>query len=166
MMRIFLISGYSSTGKTTLIERLVPVLIERGHKVATIKSANEDVSPKSGTDTWKHANAGADPAILLGPNSTIIQHSRRLQLETLARQLDVDFILVEGMKQTDLPKLWCIGNASLGDIPKNVRAIVQWEGGVVLRNPPAPILMSDEIDQIASIVEKDAVTVSKLVESD
>ncbi|MHA1960013.1 MAG: molybdopterin-guanine dinucleotide biosynthesis protein B [Candidatus Thorarchaeota archaeon] len=164
-MRIFLISGYSSTGKTTLIERLVGVLTSGGHRVATIKSSNEDILLDSEKDTVKHARAGADPVIFLGPNSTLLQHGQRLSLDALSRQLDVEFILVEGMKSSELPKFWCIGNNKLGDLPRNTRAVIQWTDGVTIEGSPIPVVSSEDVNLLAAIIERDAVLVSDVVES-
>ncbi|MHA2046829.1 MAG: molybdopterin-guanine dinucleotide biosynthesis protein B, partial [Candidatus Thorarchaeota archaeon] len=64
-MRVFAISGFSGTGKTTIVEGLVRALVESGYTVATIKSSKHDPGPESGTDTWKHRQAGASVALFL-----------------------------------------------------------------------------------------------------
>ena len=58
--KLISISGVKNSGKTTLIDKLLPKLTELGYKVATIKhdghGFNADVE---GTDTYKHMQSGA-----------------------------------------------------------------------------------------------------------
>jgi molybdopterin-guanine dinucleotide biosynthesis protein B len=49
-MRVFAVAGYSSTGKTTLVEALIRELTRRGYSVSTIKSTNEEIKDMKGTD--------------------------------------------------------------------------------------------------------------------
>ena len=49
---IFAISGYKNSGKTTMIENLIPILTGYGYKVATIKHDAHDFEPDvPGTDS-------------------------------------------------------------------------------------------------------------------
>ena len=59
-MKIFGIVGWGGSGKTTLIVRLLPILVARGISVSTVKHAhhNFDVD-KPGKDSFEHRAAGA-----------------------------------------------------------------------------------------------------------
>ena len=60
MSIFFAISGVKNSGKTTLITKLLPVLTDRGLKVATIKHDGHDFQTDvPGTDTFAHFQAGA-----------------------------------------------------------------------------------------------------------
>jgi molybdopterin-guanine dinucleotide biosynthesis protein B len=62
--------GDSDAGKTTLIERLVPVLADRG-RVATVKSIHHPVElDEEGKDTHRHRMAGAERVIGITPTLT------------------------------------------------------------------------------------------------
>ena len=58
MPPIVSIVGRSKSGKTTLIEKLVAELKERGYRVATIKHARE-INFEPGKDSWRHLEAGS-----------------------------------------------------------------------------------------------------------
>lgn len=67
---IICVVGRSKSGKTTLLEKLIPELKRRGYRVATIKHHSHpgfeiDVP---GKDTWRHAQAGSDHVIISAPD--------------------------------------------------------------------------------------------------
>lgn len=110
-MRIISISGYKKSGKTTLVERLVPALSKYGH-VGTIKHLHEHSINTPGSDTWKHARAGADVVIGVTQNELVkFSHDNDLisALDELA-DAGMDFGVVEGFKESNLPKI------ALGDV--------------------------------------------------
>jgi molybdopterin-guanine dinucleotide biosynthesis adapter protein len=110
MPPIIRVLGASGSGKTTLVERLVPALADRGLKVGTIKHASHGFSAdEPGTDSARHAAAGADPVVVIDDRHTMLVsasgHHRRTP-ETLAGicqrwHTGVDLVLVEGF--TDAP---------------------------------------------------------------
>ena len=54
------IIGRPGSGKTTLIERLIPELAASGLRVATVKSVARFEIDVPGKDSWRHAQAGAE----------------------------------------------------------------------------------------------------------
>jgi len=105
-MKIISIVGYKKTGKTTLVEKLVRTLKNHG-SVGTIKHLNEHTINTHDTDTWKHANAGANVVIGITPHELVkftqnndLNHG----LEELANA-GMDFAVVEGFKDSKLPKI-------------------------------------------------------------
>lgn len=105
-MRIISVVGYKKTGKTALVERLVKALKEYG-SVGTIKHLHETSINTPGTDTWKHARAGADVVIGVTPNE-LVKFSHRNDLASALDELanaGMDFGVVEGFKESLLPKL-------------------------------------------------------------
>src|SRR5207253_10019774 len=57
--------GRSNSGKTTLIERLIPALVREGYRVATIKHAGHGFNlDTEGKDSWRHKRAGAHTVIV------------------------------------------------------------------------------------------------------
>lgn len=114
MLPIIAIAGYSDAGKTTLVEKLVPVLKEKGYRVGTIKhSEHESNFDTRGKDSWRHFASGAD-AVLVSSSDKIVmirkQDSRHedsnAQLAYLKSHLtDMDLVLVEGFKKAAIPKI-------------------------------------------------------------
>jgi molybdopterin-guanine dinucleotide biosynthesis protein B len=164
-MRVFAVSGLSGTGKTTLVEQLVQALKSGGYSVATVKSSKEDYSSPEGTDSWRHERAGANPVILLGPNTTSIRYAKRLKISQVLQGQNVDFLLIEGMKEEQLPRIWCVGNRTIDPkgIPPMTVAIVTWEYPTV--NPKGvkePIYAINEIERLSQVVIKEAVDITAL----
>ncbi len=68
MTQTVLVVGASGSGKTTLIERVVPALRARGLSVGTMKHAHHGFeADKDGSDSYRHAAAGASPVVVVGP---------------------------------------------------------------------------------------------------
>ena len=103
-LRVIFVSGFSNSGKTTLIELLVPRLRQRGLRVGTIKHAHEGVEvDRPGKDSWRHRQAGACAVTLISPRqvASFVQTEEETQLTQMIEQVaqTVDLILVEGFKE-------------------------------------------------------------------
>ena len=100
---VLCIVGKSKSGKTTLMEKLIPELKRRGYRLATIKHHSHPgfEIDQQGKDTWRHAQAGSDHVILAAPDkiASIRRLERELSLDEIAAAIqDVDLILTEGYK--------------------------------------------------------------------
>jgi molybdopterin synthase catalytic subunit len=110
-MKIISVVGYKKTGKTTLVERLVKALKEKG-TVGTVKHLYEHSMHTPDTDTWKHARAGADVVIGVTPFE-LVKFSNENSLDRALDELaddGMEFAVVEGWKDRPLPKI------ALGDV--------------------------------------------------
>lgn len=119
-MKIISVIGYKKTGKTTLVEQLVHYLKKYG-KVGTIKHLHEHTINTPGTDTWKHANAGADVVVAVARDE-IVKFSRGNHLECALDELansGMDFAVVEGFKESSLSKI-ALGDVDAPDIIKRL----------------------------------------------
>lgn len=109
MIPIVSIVGKSDSGKTTLLEKLIPELKKKGYKVATVKHDVHGFDiDKEGKDTWKHAKAGADAVIISSPSklAMIKQVDEEYSLDKIGAVIkDVDIILTEGYKKANKPKV-------------------------------------------------------------
>ncbi len=102
--------GTSDSGKTTLLERLIPELKARGYKVAVVKhDVHGFEMDKEGKDSWRLKRAGADAIIVSSPTRmALIQDVEKdYTLEEIREKLslDVDLILSEGYKRDIHPKV-------------------------------------------------------------
>lgn len=125
--------GFSGSGKTTLLEAAIPHLIARGLSVAAIKHDSHGfVVDRAGKDSERLFRAGATVA-LRGPSEQFFRRgtASMLTLEATLADLarDHDLLLVEGHKDTPLPKLWLCGDDNLHppDEVTGVEAILPWD---------------------------------------
>ncbi len=101
--------GRSHSGKTTLLEKLIVELKERGYKVAVIKHAGELNMDTKQKDSWRFIQAGSEGVIVSSPEEFAIikRTDHDLDPYELARfvQWDCDLILTEGFKKSDTHKI-------------------------------------------------------------
>ncbi len=110
MIPIISIVGKSDSGKTTLLEKLVPELTRRGYRIATIKHDVHGFEvDQEGKDSWRHKQAGAHTVVISSPDkiALIRDVEKDLNLEEIRERLiqDVDLILSEGYKKDVQPKI-------------------------------------------------------------
>lgn len=100
-------AAYSGTGKTTLIEKLIHTLKQKGLRVAVIKHDGHKFEiDHQGKDSWRFTHAGADITMISSAEKTAYIEQGTLSLQQqLAMVHDVDLILVEGYKNGDLPQI-------------------------------------------------------------
>ena len=103
--------GRSNSGKTTLIERLIPELTQAGYRVATIKHAGHGFDlDTEGKDSWRHKRAGANQVVVLSKGSLAMfaDVPEELPLEDVRQRFvnqDTDLIIAEGWKSQGFPKV-------------------------------------------------------------
>ena len=110
MIPIISIVGKSDSGKTTLIEKLVPELTRRGYRIATVKHDVHGFEvDREGKDSWRHKKAGAHTVVISSPNKVALIRDveKDLTLDEIREKLiqDVDLILSEGYKKDVQPKI-------------------------------------------------------------
>jgi molybdopterin-guanine dinucleotide biosynthesis protein MobB len=110
-MRVYGVTGWKNTGKTTLMERLVAEMTARGLTVSTVKHAHHEVDvDQPGRDSHRHRMAGAREVILATGRRWALMRELRGEPEPplealLARLSPVDLVLVEGYKRGGHPKI-------------------------------------------------------------
>lgn len=128
MIPLLSIVGTSGAGKTTLIEKLVSDLSERGMRVAVIKHhAHETRIDTPGKDTARYTDAGAAVVFVSSPVelASFQRQSHPLSLrEIAARVKDVDVILAEGFSREPGPKIEIARSEEPISDPNDLVAIV------------------------------------------
>ena len=105
---IFAVSGGKNSGKTTLIEGVVAILAQRGYSVAVIKHDGHAFEPDvAGTDTRRFYDAGASgTAVFDGEKFMLVRRAAVTEKQLFEAFPDADLILIEGLKDSDYPKLF------------------------------------------------------------
>ena len=106
-------AAYSGTGKTTLLEKLLPLMKLQGLRVAMIKQTHHDFDiDKPGKDSYRLRKAGAQQMLIASDRRcalmTEYDQPRDHELSDLIARLDlddIDLILVEGFRHLPFPKI-------------------------------------------------------------
>ncbi len=104
---IIAFSGPSNSGKTTTIVKVSDILQKEGFKVCVIKHDPKDkaVFDTEGKDSYKFSQTGADVAVV-SPNKTTLLKKGTSSIDELINLFDnFDYLLVEGLKTLELPRI-------------------------------------------------------------
>ena len=108
MPPIISIVGKSDSGKTTLIEKLIRELEQRGYRIGVIKHASHGFDiDREGKASWRHKAAGAETVVVASPGSVAMVKDEPINsLDHLATYFNgIDLILTEGYKNESKPKI-------------------------------------------------------------
>lgn len=109
MEKVLSFVGHKASGKTTLLERVIPILKQHGLRVAVIKhDAHQFEVDYPGKDSYRLREAGGDII-------SLVSDSRYVQVERVEKPLSfaailrrvgpADLYLTEGFKHLDFPKI-------------------------------------------------------------
>ncbi len=111
-MKVVGFAGFSGSGKTTLVERLIPALKLRGLRVSVVKHAHHKFDiDHPGKDTYRHREAGAFEVVVASDQRLALirefERPAQLTVHHLIAELyeGVDWVLVEGFKESNLQKI-------------------------------------------------------------
>ncbi len=137
-MKVVAIVGYHNSGKTTLAERLVKALKEKGYRVGYVKHdpKGHGVTDREGSDTWRIHSLGVKTA-LLAPGRLTLWERREDDPLSLVREhfKDCEVVLLEGYK-------------GLREVPKIV------VGDLRVENEILRVAGTEEVDHIIEVIEK------------
>lgn len=160
-MKVVCFAGYSGAGKTTLLERLIPALKASGQRVSVVKHAHHQFDiDHPGKDSYRHRKAGAYEVLIASDHRLAlmreIENPVPHNVHNLLAELDagIDWALVEGFKNSDLPKLeiWreSAGKPALYPHDAGVLAIIT-DDAVSLPEPTSlPVLDLNDAGLIAA----------------
>ena len=106
--KIITIVGKSNSGKTTLLEKVIALLTDKGYKIGSVKHAHDGFEmDKEGKDSWRHRKAGAGATLVISKNKVaMVKDDSTSYIEKMQSYLsDMDIILAEGFKKQALPKI-------------------------------------------------------------
>lgn len=157
-MRIVAVVGFSESGKTRLVVRLVEELKGRGLRVSALKRCSHGFSlDTEGKDTADFTGAGADGVAMVSPQGwAALGRPAFVDARSLAVRLfpDADVVLIEGGKdETGMPKIEVL-RAGVSEVlvsrPEELLAVVSdrpLPDGV-----PVPVFKPDEAPRIADLI--------------
>jgi len=150
--------GRSNSGKTTLIERVIPELVRAGYKVATVKHAGHGFDlDTEGKDSWRHKRAGASSVIVMSKGSLAmfadVPEETKVE-EVRDRFLDssYDLIIAEGWKGEGYPKIVVV-REQIGEVPVSPDGLL----AVVSDKPidlPVPVFDLNDVAGVAALIVK------------
>jgi molybdopterin-guanine dinucleotide biosynthesis protein B len=110
MIPILSVVGYSDSGKTTYLERLIPELTKRGVRIIAVKHDVHGFDVDTpGKDSYRLKQAGAATSIISSPKkiAVIADTDHDLSLSEIRDRFghDADLILSEGYKNDIHPKI-------------------------------------------------------------
>jgi molybdopterin-guanine dinucleotide biosynthesis protein B len=149
------IVGWANSGKTTLIEKLIPALAARGLTAGVVKHDVHGMDmDREGKDTWRYTHAGAPTVAIISPGAAALIENRTLRLnDMLPLVRNVDVILVEGFdKEACLPMIEVRRDES-----QPLRAPLKWLRAVVSDSSPeavVPVFSPSDTEKIAEFVQK------------
>ncbi len=111
---IYSVVGFSGSGKTTFLEKLIVELKRRNLRLGVIKhDAHRFEIDREGKDSWRFSHAWADVVAVASQEKAALIEQRELSLSDLTSRIrDVDLILTEGYKTGDQPKIAVYRTAS------------------------------------------------------
>ena len=119
------IAERSNTGKTTLLEKILPLLVEKGIRTAVIKHTHHNFeTDKPGKDSYRLHQAGSQQTLLVSPKRQALvmetpDNNELPDIQSLVERLDtsqLDLVLAEGFKHEPIPKI----EVFRSDVSKNL----------------------------------------------
>ncbi|WP_394583258.1 molybdopterin-guanine dinucleotide biosynthesis protein B [Cytobacillus firmus] len=140
---IFQVAGYQNSGKTTLINKLISGLKEKGLSVITIKHHGHGGKPETpeGKDSTSHIESGAAASLVEG-GGRLHMHAEKKSwsLEEqvgIVLQLQPDVVLIEGHKKASYSKALLLRSDEDMHLMKeltNICTVISWDDNVIKPN--------------------------------
>ena len=158
--RIFGITGWKNSGKTTLTERLVTHFTAQGFRVATVKHAHHSFDiDRQGTDSFRHRQAGAVETAIVSANRWALMHELRSEQEPqlseiLQRLSPADLVLVEGYKNDAHPKIECrrVGARDQAPLHRTIANIMAIATETPEQQSTPPQFHVDDVESIGEFI--------------
>lgn len=161
MLPLLAISAWSGTGKTTLLKKLIPLLLEQNIRPGLIKHTHHDMDIDiPGKDSYELRKAGAAQTIVASQQRWALMTETPslppLSLSYLVSRMDastLDLVLVEGFKHEEVNKILLYRQ----DTGHKVNEIIFDQHVIaiasdVLLEAPVPVLPLNEPQQIAHFI--------------
>ena len=163
MKNIFGIVGWSGSGKTDLVIRLINFFVSHSLVVSSIKHTHHKFEiDKEGKDSFKHTSAGSNEVIIFSKKKWAMiskLYEKELSIEDILDKFDpkTNIILVEGLKYSNFPKIEVIRSTLnkplIFENDKNIKAIVYDRSFDGLENIDKPYFKFNETHKIGNFIK-------------
>ncbi len=122
------VCGFSGSGKTTLLQAVIPELVQQGLRIAIVKHDVHGIQvDHPGKDSDLLFHSGAD-ILLQGPDEHFFRIHTLASIELIPELIKLshqyDLVLVEGHKDSPIPKVWLL-NEGETEAPVNKKNIIK-----------------------------------------
>lgn len=159
MLRAIGIAGYKKCGKTKMVEKIVEELKKREYRVGTVKHVPQEgfTVDQPDTDSWRHAQAGADEIVLISPEEVATLEKRsNVELEEILLSLEnLDFVIIEGFRESEyVPKIMVARDDEEAAKLNDEFTVGFVDNGV----KDKPVFSQEDVDSIVDLVEEKAIS--------
>ena len=164
MNNLFGIVGWSGSGKTDLICRIIKNLTKKKLKIYSVKHSHHNFQiDKEGKDSFKHLESGSKEVLIFNEYKFAIvsrKKKEKIYLKDVIKKFskNVDIILVEGMKHAPFNKIevfrTTINKPLLCLKDKNIKALVYDKVTEEIKKLNLPIFQFKETNKISSFILK------------
>ncbi len=126
MPKFVAVVGSKHAGKTTIIQKLIPELKNRGYSVGAIKEMVKiPTLDTPATETCRYSEAGAEIIVAIPRTETVIFIKKQMRLnEVLPFVSGLDYVLLEGFEtERTLPKIIAA---------KNIEEVMNYSDGLAI----------------------------------
>lgn len=153
---IFCVSGIKNSGKTTLITKLIEAFKGEGYRMGVIKHDGHEFDiDHRGTDTYQHRQAGSVQTLIYSKHQMAFMRDQEgFTVEAALNYFnDVDYIIVEGLKDSALPKIEVVVENSVCHT-KHLLAIAT-DGS--FKHPVVPTFKRSDIQALVALIKEKVV---------
>ena len=159
--QIIAVSGLKNSGKTGLIEAIIPLLAKNGIKTAVIKHHGhrfgEEIPDKPGTDTYRFLANGASGTVIYDDELMMCVRRTPAKLpELIALFPDADLVIIEGAKSDNYPRIAMLrsGHALTSDPVTLLCAVTDPDFDATLLPAGLPRFDYGDFESVAKFIEE------------
>ena len=159
-MKVVAITGYSGSGKTQLIEQVIATFKAQRLRVSAVKHAHHRFDmDHPGKDSWRFREAGASEVVIASDQRLALLREfdrvAELSVHQMLAELStgVDWVLVEGWRSSDLPKIevWRAACGHQAHYPGDpfIAAVATDDAAALPASAPCPVLNLNRPQDVA-----------------
>ncbi len=153
--KLLAISGVKNSGKTTLLTQLIPKLMEKNLKIATIKHDGHGfTADNKDSDSYRHKTAGAYATAVFSNDKYLVVKdvSQCSETDIIPFFREADLILLEGFKNSSYPKIELVRSDNSQESVCDPKTLVALVSDLPFDDKNVPVFGLNEIDKIVAFI--------------